>query len=143
MKNLNEVIFYILEKASKAYRQFAQKRISDAGFDITIDQWLVLKTIQENPEYLQQQIAETVFKDYASVTRIIELLVKKEFLSRRMHVNDRRRFELTITKKGEKILKAVAPIIAENRKQALTGLSKKDIETLRQYSKEITANCSK
>lgn len=143
MENLRESIFYTLERSIKTYRQFAQKRISEAGFDITIDQWLVLKTIQENPANSQQQTSETVFKDYASVTRIIELLVKKEFLSRQFHANDRRRFELTITKKGKEIIDAVGPIIAENRKQALKGFSKQDIETLREYLKDLTSNCNK
>ncbi|MBK7712103.1 MAG: MarR family transcriptional regulator [Bacteroidales bacterium] len=49
------------------------------GLDITIDQWLVLKTIENNAGMTQQQIAINVFKDYASITRIIEILVTKSF----------------------------------------------------------------
>ncbi len=142
MEILDEVIFYTLEKAIKTYRQFAQKRLTDAGFEITIDQWLILKTIQENPEYSQNQIAEKVFKDFASVTRIVELLVKKDFLSRQFHMSDRRRFELTITETGQKILDDVFPLVEENRQQALAGFSTEDIEKLEKYLKEITRNCN-
>lgn len=142
MEILDDIIFYTLEKSIKTYRQFAQKRITEAGFEITIDQWLVLKTIEENPECSQNQIAEKVFKDFASVTRIIELLVKKDYLSRQFHANDRRRFELTITDTGQKILDEVFLLVTENRRQALTGFSSEDIKKLEKYLKEITSNCN-
>lgn len=142
MEILDEIVFYTLEKSIKTYRQFAQKRITEAGFEITIDQWLILKTIQENPDCSQNQIAEKVFKDFASVTRIIELLVKKDFLSRNFHANDRRRFELTITETGQKILDDVFPIVSENRQHALRGFSSEAIERLEKYLKEITSNCN-
>ena len=77
METLNDILFYNLEKSIKMYRKYAQKQLTKAGFEITIDQWLVLKTIQENKNISQNQIAEMVFKDFASITRIIELLVKK------------------------------------------------------------------
>jgi DNA-binding MarR family transcriptional regulator len=141
MQKLEELVFYQLENAIKAYRQFAQKQITNAGFDITIDQWLILKTIQENGELAQQQIAEKVFKDVASVTRIIELLVKKGYIARSFHNDDRRRFALTITKKGEKIISNVLPIIEQNREQALTSFSEKDIKKFQKLLTTFTHNC--
>ena len=100
MEKLDQIIFYSLEKSIKLYRQFAQKSIEKKGLDITIDQWLVLKTIEDNADITQLQIAINVFKDYASITRIIEILVTKKFLERNFHSVDRRRFDLSITKLG-------------------------------------------
>jgi MarR family transcriptional regulator, transcriptional regulator for hemolysin len=72
MEKLDQVLFFTLEKSIKTYRQFAQRQIDKANIAITIDQWLVLKPIQDWPDISQHQIAENVFKDYASVTRMIE-----------------------------------------------------------------------
>ncbi|MES2565546.1 MAG: MarR family transcriptional regulator [Bacteroidota bacterium] len=141
MESLDQVIFYSLEKSIKSYRQFAQKSINKKGLDITIDQWLVLKTIQNNPDISQQQIAINVFKDYASITRIVELLVEKKILNRDFHADDRRRFNLTITKQGAAVLKGLAPVIQSNRKRALEGISNKEIETLKRLLNKITENC--
>lgn len=129
MENLNDIIFYTIEKSIKSYRQFAQRNITEAGFDITIDQWLVLKTIEEDSVATQQQIAAKAFKDIASITRIIELLVKKNFVLRDFHT-DRRRFDLSLTDEGKDILVKVQPIITSNRKTALTGLSESEINTI-------------
>src|SRR5690606_41879789 len=77
MENIESVVFYTIDKSIKAYRQYAQKQLKEAGFQVTIDQWLVLKNIQELPQISQQELSRRVFKDNASVTRIIDLLVKQ------------------------------------------------------------------
>jgi len=141
MEKLDQVLFFTLEKSIKTYRQFAQKQIDKAGIEITIDQWLVLKSIQDWPDISQHQIAENVFKDYASVTRMIELLVKKEYLQREFHSTDRRRFNLTITKKGKSVIQNVIPVVMANRKQALKSLTKEEIENNKAFLNQIIENC--
>ncbi len=141
MERLDQVLFFTLEKSIKTYRQFAQRQIDKAGIDITIDQWLVLKSIQDWPDISQHQIAENVFKDYASVTRMIELLVKKEYLQREFHKTDRRRFNLVITKKGQAVIQKVIPVITANRKQALKSLTKAEIENNKIFLNQIIENC--
>ncbi len=141
MEQLDQIIFYSLEKSIKSYRQFAQKNITKNGFEITIDQWLVLKTIENNAGITQQQIAINVFKDYASITRIIEILVTKNFLERDIHSADRRRFDLSITKLGFETLKRLTPILESNRKQALKGFAQSEIELLKKSLNKLTKNC--
>ncbi|MBK8051738.1 MAG: MarR family transcriptional regulator [Saprospiraceae bacterium] len=140
MKSLDQVIFYSIEKTIKMYRQFAQKSIKDAGFDITIDQWLVLKTIQEDATISQQQLAIKVFKDFASITRMIELLVKHGFLNRDFHQEDRRRFKLSLTEKGIQIIESLEPIISANRTKALVQISSVEVEQLQAILLKITTN---
>lgn len=141
METLNDILFYNLEKSIKMYRKYAQKQLTKAGFEITIDQWLVLKTIQENKNISQNQIAEIVFKDFASITRIIELLVKKKFVTRKIDTNDRRKFVLDITNNGNKIIEDIYPIVIENRKQALTGFNEQEINSLRKQLEKLIFNC--
>jgi len=143
MEQLNKIIFYNLDKAIRKYRQFAQKELKKAGYTITIDQWLIIKSILENPTVTQQELSEMVFKDTASVTRIIELLVKAEYLKRKISSEDRRRTNLTVTAKGIKIINEVQGIVLKNRSTALKAISKKDIEATDKVLKSIIANCSR
>lgn len=140
-EKLNDILFYTLERAIKTYRQFAQKNITKAGFDITIDQWLVLKTLQQQPGIPQQEIAVMVFKDFASVTRIIELLVTKGFLNRSAHATDKRRNNLTLTAKGNKIIKDIQPLILSNRQTALNGINADETGVLSALLNRMTDNC--
>ncbi|MBL7886318.1 MAG: MarR family transcriptional regulator [Flavobacterium sp.] len=141
MEHLNNVIFYQIEQAIKTYRMYAQKQIKSKGLKITIDQWLVLKSLKENPNLNQAELAEKVFKDNASITRIIDLLVKSGYVEREINPNDRRKFNLNITSIGNKILTETHTIVLQNRKTALNGVAEKDIQVLSETLQKITSNC--
>lgn len=143
MENLNSVIFYNIEEAIKTYRMYAQNQLKINQLKITIDQWLVLKCLKENPKSTQIELAEKVFKDNASITRIIELLVKADFLERKVNQNDRRKFDLKITASGEKILTDVYKIVVKNRAKALENITAEEIETVNTILKKISSNCKK
>jgi DNA-binding MarR family transcriptional regulator len=140
-RRLQDVLFYSLESAIKAYRRFAQARLSAAGIDITIDQWLVLKTIHESADVTLQQVGAAVFKDFASVTRIVQLLERKGLLLRKPHPSDGRRSELVLTAAGESVIRTVEPIAQANRRQALDGIDAEEIARLRAVLRRITENC--
>jgi MarR family transcriptional regulator, transcriptional regulator for hemolysin len=142
MENLNSILFYHLDKAIKSYRQYAQNKLKENGMNITIDQWLVLKVLNDNPEVTQNELAEMVFKDKASVTRIIEILVTNNYLDRQINDENRRRFILTPTKKGKQILKEIMPTVLKNRKTALKNLTEEEILIAEKVLKTITANCT-
>ena len=138
---LQDVLFYSLESASKAYRRFAQARLNAAGVDITIDQWLVLKTIHESPDSTLQQVGAAVFKDFASITRIVQLIERKGLLRRKPHPSDGRRSELMLTPAGEAVIRTVEPIAQANRRQALDGIDAEQVAGLRAVLKRIAENC--
>ena len=141
MEKLERVIFYALDKCIKTYRQFAQRRFIEAGLDITIDQWLVLNAISEKPDLSQLEIADRVFKDASSVTRIIDLLIKKEYLQRETHEWDGRRFSLGLTKEGQAIMKKIAKVVEQNRAQALKEISEGQLLQMQQTLSLIIDNC--
>jgi MarR family transcriptional regulator for hemolysin len=142
LSRLDATIFYALEKAIKTYRQFAQRNIRQSGMEITIDQWLILKTIKDEPDLNQKEIATKVFKDHASITRIIELLVTRGFLQRSAHETDRRRYRLQLTTYGLDAYHQLVPIVSANRTTALQGLSDQEVKQLFRLLGSITENCN-
>lgn len=141
MEQLKNVIFYQIEEAIKTYRMYAQKQIKANGLKITIDQWLVLKSLKENPDCTQAELAEKVFKDSASITRILDLLVQSEYVEREINPNDRRKFNLSVTSKGESILADTYTVVLQNRKKALEGITENEIQIMSETLKKISQNC--
>lgn len=142
MEKLNTTFFYNLEKTVKIYRQFFQSQLKINGFDITLDQWLILHTVAEYPDISQNDIAEKVFKDKASVTRIIELLVQNGFLTRAIHLTNRRMFQLTITQKGLGTIEKLNDLVQKFRQTALTEISTELLLTTQSVLKTIANNCT-
>ncbi|MBH8559926.1 MarR family winged helix-turn-helix transcriptional regulator [Hymenobacter negativus] len=139
---LNSVIFYSLDKAIRSYRRLAQANIDRAGLDITIDQWLVLQVLLEHDDLTQQEIAERVFKDQASVARMLSLLLKRGLLSAVPLPHDGRRTRLRVTADGHGMLAAVQPIVLSNRALALAGIPAADLALLQQVLERIARNCA-
>ena len=140
-QKLDQVLFYTLEKAIKSYRQFAQRRLNELDHDITIDQWLTLKTISDNPGIPQREIANRVFKDQASITRLIDALVQKGYLMRNANKEDRRRYSLDLSESGQLVLSELQPVIQWNRNTALQDINSKEVINLRQQLEKIIENC--
>ncbi|AND63513.1 hypothetical protein AX766_03375 [Flavobacterium covae] len=141
VKNPTGTVLYLIEKAIKEYRKISQKNITKIVKDITVDQCLVLIILNKNTEISQNELANLIFKDNASITRMVELMVKKDFLNRTIHPDDRRKFNLEITEKGKKTLKLINPIIQINRDTALNGLSLEEINFLDKTLNKIISNC--
>lgn len=141
MEKLNSIIFYNIDKAIRAYRNYAQRQLKAHGYTITIDQWLIIKAILENPGITQNEIGDLVFKDNASVTRIIDLMVKSEYITRHVHPEDRRKSNLEVTDSGVKVIKEVQNIVEKNRKTALKGIRNEELEVMYSALLKISENC--
>jgi len=133
-------VLYSIEEAIKAYRKLSQYNISSIVSDITVDQTLILLVL-ENSEKTQTEIADIVFKDYASMTRIIKLMIDKGYLKKSKNEHDKRKAQLEITNKGKKELKKLRPIIEKNREIALNGISEEELIQLYSTLNKITQNC--
>jgi MarR family transcriptional regulator, transcriptional regulator for hemolysin len=143
MEKLSSTIFFQLDRAIKSYRQYAQKKLNEKGYSITIDQWLVLKTITDQPDISQNEIAEFIFKDKASVTRIIDLLITKGYLHRETSAVNRRRVDLTITHEGKQLIREILPTIKAYRKGALINVEEAELTSIHKTLEKIIKNCSK
>ena len=137
-----KTVLYSIEEAIKSYRRFSQKNISRLIPGITVDQVLILIIIHDEKELTQMEIANKVFKDYASITRTINLMVSNGYLEKEDYERDRRRSMLQITSKGKSVIKTLGPVIEYNRQTALAGLKEDEIQQLYTLLKKITANCS-
>jgi len=140
-QNPTKTVLYSIEHAIKEYRKISQKNIEKVVSDITVDQCLVLIILNENNNVSQIEIAKLIFKDNASITRIIELMVKKDYLIRETNALDKRKTKLEITDKGKKTIELLTPVIHLNRKTALDGLSFEEINILDKILDKIITNC--
>jgi len=141
MEKLDSIIFYNIDKAIRSYRNYAQRQLKANGFTITIDQWLIIKVILENPGITQNEIGDLVFKDNASVTRMIDLLVKSEYILRNVHAKDRRKTNLEVTDSGKKIIIEVQNLVENNRKTALENVSDDELTMMNSALLKISENC--
>ena len=134
--------FFKIDTTIKKIRNALQKRFADAGFDLTVDQWVVIDHLHRNPGIAQSALAELTTKDAPTVTRIIDLLAKKGLAERRMADDDRRKFLVFMTPEGEKLYEQMLPAVVEIRRQGWGNLSDDDYQHFVRIMDEIYQNFS-
>jgi len=135
-------VLYSIEETIKAYRRLSQQNISSVVPEITVDQALILIII-DSENKTQTEIADLVFKDYASMTRMITLMINKNYLTKMINDADKRKTKLKITQKGKEIIEKLNPMIKKNREIALNTISDKELKQLFKTLNKITQNCKK
>lgn len=132
--------FFKIDTTIKKIRNALQKRFADAGFDLTVDQWVVIDHLHRNPGIAQNTLAELTTKDAPTVTRIIDLLAKKGLVERRMADDDRRKFLVFLTPEGEKLYEQMLPDVVEIRRQGWGNLGDDDYQHFVRIMDEIYNN---
>lgn len=117
---------FLLDRTARRVKQYAQQRFNEMGFKITVDQWLVLKHLYEKGRMTQTELAGLIFKDNPTLTRILDLLCEKGLVTRTIHPEDRRSFNVSLTRDGKKKVDQLRPRINEVRLKAWEGLTEKD-----------------
>jgi MarR family transcriptional regulator, transcriptional regulator for hemolysin len=138
-KPLERQLFYLIEKANKVAKRYTQEIFGKKGLDITVDQWLVMKKISDIDRIKQNELADILFKDKASITRILDLLIQKD-LVRKTTGDDKRVFELELTKAGKQYVALAYPHVKAIRRQGMSGLTEKELDALMASLQKIIDN---
>lgn len=121
---------FSIERTAKRMKQVFQRMLKAGDTGITVDQWVILQLLKEEDGVSQLYIAAETNKDAPTVTRIIDLLCKKNLCVRKPNEQDRRKFSICLTQGGKDKIKEVLPIVKKFRMRGWEGLKEKDLNQL-------------
>jgi len=139
-KNIEEVILFQIDKTSKTSKQYSQKEFDKANLGITVEQWILLKIIQEAKELSQKELSVKSLRDPASITRTLDLLQKKQFIVRNPIPDNRRQYNITLTANGLAFVSKHLKMVKTHRKRSISGFSKIELENLTAMLERIQKN---
>ena len=122
-------------------RKYTQQQFNAKGFDITIDQFVILKMLTDDTALSQSEIAKATVKDNASVTRIIDQLVKKGLVVKTPG-KDKRTSDFKTTEKGEMYMQKIFPLIIDVREKGIEDVSSEELENALNTLKKISESFS-
>lgn len=105
-----------------AVAQFMEKMAS-LSVDLTPVQFSALCAVQTHPGIDQASIAGLIAYDRATLGKVIDRLETKDLVSREVSPHDRRARVVTLTTKGEDLLRQVHPVVKAAQPEILSGLS--------------------
>ncbi|USD63838.1 winged helix DNA-binding protein [Vibrio sp. SCSIO 43140] len=93
-------------------------------------------------EASQQALVESMNRDKAQIARIIARLHRQDLIIKESSPSDRRSVQLTLSEKGEKLLKRLDQVEMEMMTEMLTGFSDDEADTLKVLLERVNNNLS-
>jgi DNA-binding MarR family transcriptional regulator len=90
-------------KIMKMMDFYFQDIFKSLSFEITKNQWIVLKKLSANDGTIQNELAFITDRDKTFLTRLITTMEKKELVRRVSSIIDKRQNIIYITEKGKKL----------------------------------------
>jgi MarR family transcriptional regulator, transcriptional regulator for hemolysin len=137
---LETTVLFVLDQTSKLSKQFAQREFDLLGIGVTVEQWVLLKVVAEKNILSQNELAKETHRDPASITRTLDILEKKGFLKREPIADNRRQYNINLSKAGKDFVWHNMPFINALRNTSVKGFTKAEIKTLLSLLHRIQKN---
>ena len=137
---LDQSAGYLINMTALLLKRELSSSIKSHNIDVTPEQWAILNRLNERTGLTQKEVARLTFKDNANITRMVDKLEKKGLVIRRPDENDRRSWNLAITKKGIEIRNLVEPLAVNILNKISKGISEKEMNYYNDISKKIIQN---
>ena len=135
-----DCINYVLGRTLQSVKNLVFREFKNNGFNITPEQWAVMSYLHKEDGLYQKQIADFLSKDKPTVTRILDLLEKKNLIIRISDEKDRRKFKIYLTQDGKDTVIQLVPIANEIQIKIKENITKEEIETLKTILNKIYPN---
>lgn len=100
--------------------------------DLSSEQYNVLRILrgQKGKPANMACIQERMVAKTSNTTRLVDKLLIKELVDRKICPDNRRKMEITITEKGLKVLEILDPLVIEHENKLANNLTEKELNTL-------------
>lgn len=102
MEDVRELVTY-LSRAEKGYTKLLNRAFIKAGYDLSREQYELLRVLWVEDHVNQQTISLRLQKDKYNVTKLLNTLTKRGFVERKMCQEDKRNNFVVLTDKGVQI----------------------------------------
>ena len=115
----------------------AKTSLNLSAQNVTVSQFGILDAVYHLGPLTQKTLGEKILKSGGNITHVVDNLEKRALVKRHRGKNDRRNFEIHLTKKGEKLITKILPRYVKVIKDELSILSQEESETLQRLCKKI------
>ncbi|MBO3697898.1 MarR family winged helix-turn-helix transcriptional regulator [Roseivirga sp. E12] len=138
MDQISNSFGFKLNYTTRNMRRYSNEKLKAAGLDITVDHWGILKILSEQDNGLSSSaLSDIMLKDKPTITRMIDVVVKKGLVQRTPSTEDRRVITLALTPLGKDRVSQALPVVQEIRSFMSQKLTDKDLQDLSRILQKI------
>ncbi len=139
-KVIDSSIAYLVGRTSRSIIKRLTKKFSDAGFDVSYEQWSILVHLYRKDGQTQQELSNIAVKDKAAITRLLNVLEKKNIVLRIPDRNDKRSKLVYLTNKAKDFKADLIAVVEELLVEAEQGISPEEMVSCKTMLNKIFSN---
>lgn len=126
-----EVVVELMKSGNLAYDQI---HTTLQPFELTLQQFNVLRILRgrKGSASSLESITQHMIQRMSNTSRLVDRLIAKGLAHRETCVNNRRKVEIFITKKGLDLLRDIDPVLDTKEEEITSSLSNQEMEHLLQ-----------
>lgn len=126
--SLDESIGYKLFHASRLICNRLNQNFSQHGYTITYEQWQILSRLYDQDGLTQNELAVKNERDQASISRLIDNMVKRGLVERIANYEDRRIKHIYLTEESKQIQDELKRLALATISQATKNMSEEEVD---------------
>lgn len=135
----DDVIGFVVSQAAYRLGRTLARAIEEAGFDITPREFALINRLHQYGQLNQSALAEITYKDKPAVTRMLDRLIARGIVKKLACSEDRRAFQVSLTRKGEGIRARIVPLCVSMLETSCRGIRREDLLTTVATLKKLTS----
>lgn len=136
--DLNMTFGFVMHDIARMLRRNFDRRAQ--SFGLTRSQWMVLMHLKRKNGMRQNELAKLLEIKPISITRLVDRLIKNNWVERRDDPVDRRAKRIFLTDKVEPLIGKLRDMGLDIREESLLGISSDQREVLMKILIQIRAN---
>jgi MarR family 2-MHQ and catechol resistance regulon transcriptional repressor len=126
MENLKTLT--VLFRATNSLERIIREDVFQYGLNIS--EFGVLEALYHKGQLTVKQVIEKVLIANSSMTYVLDILIKKNYITRKQSETDKRSFVLELTETGKKLMDKIFPLHEKNMRAILDCLNAEEEKTL-------------
>jgi len=131
---------YMLSRSRRVFKHQMATEFRNKEIELSFEQFFILKLLNANAEFIQQDLADRLQKDKSIIVRHINCLLEHQFVGRITNMEDKRKKNLTLTKSGVEILNRMNEVAVDVSNKLLSGITESELEIFKFVLTRIQEN---
>ena len=110
-------------------------------FDMSIAEWRVLAVVASYPDSSAEAVCRRTEMDKVAVSRAVGRLLQRKHLLRRYDAADRRRSQLRLSARGQRVYRRIVPLARRFEQDLLAALNARERAVFHSLLQKLDAVC--
>src|SRR5215213_5850696 len=120
--DLDEAVGFVVFRAHQAMRQAMFRDFRQLGVELTPEQWVVLVRLWQRDGRSQNELCQDTFRDRPTMSRMIDAMEARGWVTRRASASDAREREIRLTAGGRALERTLVPVARALVARILEGI---------------------